>query len=627
MSGICGILQRGGGRAQEAVAETMMAAAPWRGPNGCRSCGAGPAAMGFLCHRLMPESAGESQPLVHGPTGVILAADLRLDNRGELAAAQERSSTAGLSDAQLLLDCYLRWGRECAGRLLGDFAYALWDPRSRTLELARDAMGMRALYYHLAAGQVVWATEVKQILAVRGVPRRLNEAAVAAHLSGSHLPPGMSFYEGIAQVQPGEVVRISAGAVERQRFWQLEPKRKLRYRREREYTEHFRELFEGAVECRLRSAKPVGISLSGGLDSGSIASMVGWLFEQGRSRFRPAFRAYSWAFEELPECDERKVSAVIAERYGIPLIAVPADEAWPLKDYPEHGPDEDEPFFGIYQVLIEHLISRAVSDGVGVVISGDRGDLMAGGNVPDLPGLLGAWKLRALAREMHTLGMISGLSLPRTAWCYLARPLISRAAWSLGRRPRMKRGLAGLSPPPHVRSDFLKTAVNPDFIPFSRDCRAPDRAVRDRYRYVFAEMHMQGMVWSERTNARCGAGFAEPWSDRRIAEFVLSVPQHVIHRLAEPKNIIRKAMEGIMPPAALEAARKVSPQPLFLRALRGRARGTLESLSTRMLSAEGGYIDEGKFRSWMQRLLDGEIDYFDLWSTLSLEMWLRKYWN
>ena len=418
------------------------------------------------------------------------------------------------------------------------------------------------------------------------------------------------------------------------RYWDIDPDLQIRYAGDEQYAGHFLEIFKEAVRCRLRSIKPVGIFLSGGVDSGSVASTAGWLFKQGESVYRPPFHAYCWAFEKLSQCDERHISDLIIEHYGFPVTNIAADEAWPLKDYPAHGPDRDEPFIGIYQALIEDTLEAARSEGMGLMLSGDRGDLMMGGEVLDYPGLLRTGQWRVLREELREHSRLGGISLSRVVKGYLIRPLLS-ALWPPGRvewlrRPlrRLGRKRSGSPYPEYIRPEFAERVGLEDIR--ERSFPKPnlrDYARRQRYNHIFTYLHMRGMVWSERTNSTFGMGFADAWSDRRIAEFVLAVPQMILHRVKEPKRLAKKAMSGIMPEEVRRACRKVSPRPLYISALKRRAEQTVRTLLTDTRVGALGYIDEKALRKKYESFLLGEIDRYDFWSPLALEMWLRRYWS
>ncbi|MDQ3661536.1 MAG: asparagine synthase-related protein, partial [Actinomycetota bacterium] len=205
-------------------------------------------------------------------------ADARIDNREELVRTLWGGShlpDEPPTDAELILEAYRRWGEECPARLIGDFAFAIWDARRGRLFAARDPMAMRALYYRVEPRRVLFGTEVKQILAVPGVPARIFEPAVGAYLAGPFGHMEWTFYEGISQLAPAHALVVDASGQRTWRYWDIDPDFRIEYPTEEEYVEHFLEVFLEAVRCRLRSTKPVGIFLSGGMDSGSIASAAG----------------------------------------------------------------------------------------------------------------------------------------------------------------------------------------------------------------------------------------------------------------------------------------------------------------------------------------------------------------
>ncbi|TVQ41330.1 MAG: asparagine synthetase B family protein, partial [Spirochaetaceae bacterium] len=545
------------------------------------------------------------------------------------AAAGERPD-AEPSDAELMLAVMLRHPDRGPERLLGDFACALWDGRNRRLRLARDAMGMRSLYYRVEPRRVLFATELKQILAADGVPRQLNEQAVAWHLAGMQTPPGIVFYQGIDEVRPAEEVVFDAHGRRSSRiFWRPDPAHRIRYRSEQDYAEQLRDLLLEAMRCRLRARSPVGVSLSGGMDSASLASAAGWLRERGEDL--PAMRAYSWAFHQLVQCDERENVYRVANRYAIPVTEIPAEQTWPLVDYPQHGPHEDDPFFGMYQAFIERVLSLAAADGVTVMFYGDRGDLMCGGDVADVTGMLLAARFGEARAELARLSQLTGLSRFAAVKRYLIRPLISQSMPRplLSALRAARRGPDGLPSraAPHVRADFLRrAAAGPEYSPDS-DSRHPlSAARRRRLLHVLSPLAMRVAAWSERTCAAFGIAYADPWSDRRIAEFVLAAPQHLLHRAVEPKRLARRAMQGIMPAQAIRSAAKIVPGPLYEGALREQAYRTVVDLLTDSRAARLGFIDQTALRARFEQFVRGEERIFDLWSTLTLETWLRRYW-
>ncbi|PON18169.1 hypothetical protein C2W62_09350 [Candidatus Entotheonella serta] len=191
----------------------------------------------------------------------------RLDNRQDLTETLTTKGHGGLehaTDADLILAAYQCWDSDCAAHLIGDFAFAIWDAPKQRLFAARDAMAMRPLYYRAEPRRALFATEIKQLVALPDVPVRLYEPAVSAHLAGLFGPLSWTCYAGIIQLEPAHALVIDASEHRTWRYWDIDPDAEIRYPREADYAEHFMELFQESVRCRLRSVKPVGLLLSGG---------------------------------------------------------------------------------------------------------------------------------------------------------------------------------------------------------------------------------------------------------------------------------------------------------------------------------------------------------------------------
>lgn len=622
MSGICGIVDLSGPVSRE-VLDRMVEAARHRRPAGVGTLVQGGVALARLVSLVTPESVGERQPVMGSGGAEVLVADARLDNRAELLGALTEAG-AHSTDAELILAAYRRWGTGCPERLLGDFAFALWDGRRSRLLAARDAAGMRSLYYRIDPRRLLFATEVAQILAVPGVVARPFEPSLAAHLAVVSGPPEWTAWEGIVSLPPAHAMVVDHRGPRTWRFWEADPDRRIVHSDPRDYAAQFRELFVEAVRCRLRSVKPVAIVLSGGLDSGSVASAAGWLLRQGGSL--PEVRAYCWAFSDLPQCDERQLSGGIVDHYGLPLTEVPVETAWPLQGYPAHGPDRDDPFAGPYQRLWDATMARAREEGVGLLLSGGRGDLLVGAGVFDDLGLLFGGRLTDLAADLRSHRQSTGASLPRTLADVLVRPAAAQL-WPPSRAPSLRGRLAGVRPlPAWIPAAFAERVGLPEIIARSRpQGPAYGYARRQRYEAIAAFMHVRAAVWLERTGARSDLAYADPWADRRLAEFVLAVPQWVVQRRSQLKSIAREAMRGIMPEPVRHRVTKTTPQPFFELAMRTWARDGVRELTNGTSAAARGYVDEPALRAHYSAFLDGRPLAGAFWWALTLEMWLRNY--
>lgn len=624
MAGICAIVRWDGAPAAARVTERMAAAAPYRGDGRALATDAC-----VLVGQELPGAGNASQAAAHG---LLVVADARIDNADELVPqlGDLLPAAAGATAADLIVAAHLRWGDDAPRRLVGDFAYVLFDATRRRLHAVRDPLAMRPLYVHHDARRTLVASEIQQLLAAGDVPTAINEAMVARYLVGEFGAPTETFYRGVDVVPGGHAWRADTGGARATRYWEVDPAQRVRLAGEADYAERFRELLARSVADRLRAPGPHGLLLSGGVDSGSVGAMAGWLHETGRTTER--LHAYSFAFPTLPECDERHLSGQLVARYHLPAHDVPAEASPPLARFPDHGPHRDEPYMGVYQALIESSAATARADGLRQLWSGDRGDLLVGAWWPDAVGLARHGRWRDLLDVLREDAALPGRHWPSVLTQHLLAPgaaLVRRRL--MGRRrsgPRTER--TDPRRPPWLRPAFHeRVGVDPadDLGPVPPDDLVGYRR-RQRYRLVFLPMHMRGMVWSERTNALFGLGFIDAWSDRRLVEYVLAIPQAVLDRPRRlDKRLAREALRGIMPEPLRQGAAKIVPSPLYRRALRQDAVATIRGLLRDMEAERRGYLDGDALRSHYAAVVGGANDHPTLWWALTLEMWLRRYWR
>jgi asparagine synthase (glutamine-hydrolysing) len=577
---------------------------------------------------------GEQRRPQESEAATVLVADARIDDRRSLIA-QLAGELRGRdpSEADLIEAAYLRWGPDCAAHLIGDFAFVVWDQRERRLIAARDPMGMRPLYYRFDGQQLMFGSEVKQILALSGVRAIPNETAIATHLAGPIIRPDWSFYQGIDQLAPGHTLVADANGLRNTRHWRPDPDRRVRHRHHEEYASELRSLLADATQDRLRGHRPVGLSLSGGLDSGFVASMVGRSLRDGDSDV-PAGIAFSWAFEDLRDADERDVSTVITDHYGLKAIDVPGDEAWPLKAYPEHGPDRDDPEIKVFQVINDRALAAAANEGVGVMFTGDRGDEVIGDWVFDYWGLLRAGRIVSFAADLKAQASQADTSIAIQLRRQLLRPLAEAVVrHPVGGRLTPRSISARVDPslpsyPEWIPTDFARRAGLSEAIADSLVSDTELRGSRrDRHKRIFSRFGFRNATITERRHAGFGLGYADPWSDRRIAEFILAVPQWVVQTYRQPKALAREAAMSAMPEQARLTARKAIPQSLFDRGFRERGRSVVMDLLTNSIAAEHGFLDASAVLAVYETYLAGRPIHSDFWRPLTLEMWLRDWWQ
>ena len=276
--------------------------------------------LGHLLQWDTPESLHEQFPLLDSSGNTVFMAIGRIDNREELfrLLAVPHPEREGMTDGQLMFRAYLTRGKEACSRIYGDWSFCAWHKKERKLFLARDHGGIMALYYYAGRDFLAFASTLKGLLCLPEVPRDINELRVAQILTVWPGDGEATYYRHILNLKPGHFLEVQDGRVQKTLFWELTEQPELILPKEEDYYERFRELFSGAVRARLRSYRNVGIQLSGGYDSTSVAAVAAMeLAKQNKELY--AFTSVPYYKDcSVPKgriADEGPLAATLAKKY------------------------------------------------------------------------------------------------------------------------------------------------------------------------------------------------------------------------------------------------------------------------------------------------------------------------
>lgn len=574
-----------------------------------------------------------SYPLRSADGSIALTADVRLDNRTELASALGRDGVA--TDGELLLAAYERWGARCVEHLIGDFAFAVWDARERRLVCARDHFGVKSLFVHRSGARIVFGTEIKGIFAVGGVPETLDETAIAYHLSGTFDDTEITLYEAVKRLPAAHVLVVDEGGSSVSRYWALDPERETRLGSDSEYAEAFRELFVDAVRARMAGPARAGAMLSGGLDSSSIACAAMKLSEADGGAPLPTFSA---VFDITTSCDEREyIDAVLATGSFEPTYFV-ADTTSPLAEFDRVCRAQDGVIQAPNLFLNWNLFKPAARQGVGVILDGFDGDTTVSHGTDYFADLARAGHWVRVASELRGFSRNFGESMSSLvatyAWRFGVEPRLSPRVTSVSRRAGAKlRRAAGRTAPPRLKG---RDVVSADL---ARRVALDDRrrALRDGRPVPTNERgwHHWRLTWGvmpytlellDRAAAAHGVEVRFPFWDRRLVEFCLSVPAEQKVRGGWTRYILRRGMEGILPKAVQWRGGKSDLSPSFERALRTVERPTLEQILFRDSGQLAEMANVEALRGAFERFVGGrpgESDVVSIWRAVTLALWLE----
>jgi len=578
-------------------------------------------AIAHLAYDTTPEAQRERQPLQDERGEIVLVMDGRVDNRAELAAALRERQIAPCdeTDAELVLGAYRLWGVDCAQKIVGDFAFAIWD--GRRLFCARDILGLRPFYYYCDGKLLLCASAIPQLLADPDVPRRPNEGMAGEYLSDNIKCPDETLFQGIMQLPPRHCLVASQGRVAIRAYYDLSPRPLQRYRDDRECAAQLLSVLTEAVRCRLRSPTGVWVELSGGLDSSSVAAIAGSRAAAAQDAARP--RTVSIVFPGRP-CDERPYieQVVSALRLDAQMVEFSAPTPTPYLAQVRRHLD----FPGYPNFAPDTFRRVAQSSPARVALTGQGGDEWLAGSPFHQADLLRALRLTALARQIRcdarvfrqTFGDHFGWSVIRN---YCLAPLLP-ARWR-----RIARRL--------IRRDSVAAWIAPDF---ARRCGLRERLqaeperrfpslVQDSLRWdLVRAQRIHELAIDARVKADVGWELRHPFMDRRLIEFALALPEEQRWRGTVTKFALRNATAQLLPQAVRERVAKVHFNDIFSEA----AQAMMAWLAPRELTAAGWIRSEAvaemftRCRTLYERGDARHILYANsLWMVFGLELWLR----
>ena len=552
-----------------------------------------------------------------------------LELRAELADYPWRSR----SDSEVILAAYRAWGERCVERFVGMFAFALWDEEKGVLFCARDRLGIKPFHWARHQGSFLFASEVKGILAA-GLPARPDDHTWATYLAhGLYDHSDRTFFEGVRSLPPGHTLTLDVGALEAlgddvgpaepwgpaatggaaaglriRPYWELpELTRELLEVSDAEAEERFLTAFEEAVRLRLRSDVPLGVNLSGGLDSASLMTMVDSLVEGGG-----ALQTFTSSFSD-PLYDEADFAAAVPHRHPWARHVQrthPAD-VWRLAA--EMTWHQEAPFGGVATVAYHALHARALGEGVTVLLEGQGVDEMLGGYRYFAP-----HHHRDLF-EAHDRGA-------------LRRELAADPDGRVEAAARLRRSLCG---PGHAEyqdgtSHLRPTALRADVAERAGAAPAFDRPYPD---------HLRNALWRDlrhtklprvlRMNDRLSMAHSrelrEPYLDHRVVELLFRLPGHQKIRRGRTKELLRRAMKGRLPDSVRDASKRavVTPQREWLRGPLGDV--VEQTLASPRFAARGWVDPAAARREWAEFRAGEGGNAFFVWQWLSVELWHRRF--
>lgn len=596
----------------EKVSATL---APY-GPDSNESYSKGGVRILYRAFHTTKESRREKQPHISF-SGAVITWDGRLDNRADLISELRDSLTVNSTDVAIVSAAYEKWGVDCLGKLIGDWALSIWNPRERSLLLAKDPIGTRHLYYSLEDKRLTWSTIFEPLVQFAGKTFEICEEYIAGWFSmfpAVHLTPCV----GIDSVPPSAFVLLRPGRHTVSRYWDFDPHKKIRYRTDAEYEEHFRTVFATAVQRKLRSDRPVLAELSGGRDSSSIVCMADTFIVRGTAD-TPRLDTVSYYDDSEPNWNERPYFTKVEEKRGrtgwhIDLGTQDLQEKPAPQPTFQDGnsrslatPGSDGRTSPRFRVCLN-------SQGNRVVLSGVGGDEVMGGvptPMPELEDLLARAQFKVLTHQLK----IWALQMKKP-WFHLlfevARGFFPPALMGV---PKYMR------PASWLQSQFVKRhwAALTGY-PFRVRLFGPlptFQSDMDALEGLRRQLACKPLPFEPHFEKRY------PYLDRGLLEFMFAIPREQLVRPTQRRSLMRRALIGIVPAEILNRKGKafVARSPIV--AISTEWSHFLE-ITQNMVSSSLGIVDSQRLVAALQTARRGEeIPTVPLFRATYVEGWLR----
>jgi len=530
------------------------------------------------------------------------------------------------TDTEAVVHAYEEFGDECVKYLNGMFAFAIWDARRRRIFIARDRFGIKPLHYAVVGNSLVFGSELKSVLKHPGVDRSLDIVALNEYLSFEYVPTPRSIFKNVRKLPPGHTLVFSERGLEIAPYWDISLAKSERRPPVswRDYQERLRQELRDAVRKEMVSDVPIGVLLSGGVDSSTVLAMM--------AEARPGdLESFAVGFEEK-SFDESRFARRVAESFGSNHHELTVTSGMMAELVPRLMDFLDEPFADS-SVVPTYFLSRFAREHVKVVLGGDGGDEMFAGystlQAHRLIEYYERWVPFSLrARVVPRIIDALPVSKDNISFYFKAKRFIGGRGVPLASRHH--RWLGSFTPDdkselfvPELRQDEMDTYE----VAYAHQRRCDADETMNQLLYMDQKLYLEGDILTkvDRASMACSLEVRVPLLNHRLAEYVAEVPHELKLRRFRTKFLLKKAMEGILPRDILARPKKGFNVPVAYWINSSLKELVQDQLSAEKLKREG-FFDPTYVQRLMKEHADGTRDHRKLlWTLLVFELWHEKY--
>ncbi len=608
MCGICGIIPFDKKPVDEVKIRQMMAAMKYRGPNDEGVYMLSNIGLGFVRLSILDLSAAGHQPMLDPTQRYCIVFNGEIFNYIEL---REELKAIGVefftnTDTEVLLNAYIQYGEDCLNKLNGMFAFVIYDKQTGKIFAARDRFGVKPFYYYQTESTFIFASEIPPVLAVYGQANKANEQMIFDYLTFNRTDhTENTFFADIKKLQHGSCISINGNSVEIKKWYDL----KSRIRTEKSDPEKYRQLLVDAVKLRMRSDVPVGVCLSGGLDSSAITSIIAGELQN------PQINTFSAVYQPGDRGDESKYIHLYRDILPNMFEVFPTLEnlQQDLSNFIKiHG--EPIPSTSPYA---QYLVFKLAKERVTVTLDGQGADEQLGGYHYFFgfyfKDLLKRFKLFTLTREIIAYYKVHRSIYGLKTFLYFLLPKKNRTSLRVN-----KGGFLITEFAQQFAEGNNKSVVNDLYA-----SKSMKEALLNHFEYKLEHL----LKWDDRNSMAHSVESRTPFLDYRLVEYTLSIENEAIIRNGFTKSILRESLKNILPEEIRMRRDKIgfaTPQDEWFRS------DIFKNVILDLLNSESfenrKIIDPQQAILRYQKHLNREIDISkDIWKWIHLELWFREF--
>jgi asparagine synthase (glutamine-hydrolysing) len=619
MCGICGQFNFAGDEPVEPeIVRRMTDSIAHRGPDDEGYFFSGPLGLGFRRLSIIDLSGGH-QPMFDAQQTVCIIFNGEIYNYKELRQELQKYGHCFRtnSDTEVIIHGYKEWGTDVLNHLNGMFGVAIWDLQRKRLVVARDAMGIKLVYYRIAGGRFTFGSEIRAVLAGEQSQPEIDPIALNLFLRFRYTPSPLTLFQGIRKLAPGTMLVLEEGKYREERWYDYTPIPFSKPREDEEAAHELLELYQGAVRRHLLSDVPVGILLSGGIDSGLLLALMN---EQGGP-----WPAYTVGYGEVFEDDELADAKETASLFGARYVPVKLDQAEFERSLPKIVECLEEPI-AASSIVPMYFVSQRARQDVKVALIGQGPDELFGGYKRHLGVRYGNWWRWLPTRLQSVVGFaVNGLSRNET---------LKRGVSSLGTENRLKRyqDVFSLAPEPTIhglfREGLLPEPGSDGLVEYWRGLLPQMKYTDELGGFQLLEIRSslpdELLMYADKLSMAHNLELRVPYLDRTVVEYVQRLGANLKIRRGTRKWLHRQVCQRYLPPRILKRKKRGFAVNVVDAWFRSSVRGHLSELFLDDSSPMYDLLEREPIRKLLNDHRSGRQDNHKLlFSLVMVEQWLR----